>query len=294
VNRVFPLLIILAGLALAVPSPAAAGTTGYILALGDSATAGTQPIAPAPPDQPGGAPETEVNCSGEGYADQLVARLQGAGQDVQLVNLACYYETTRSMRAGNGLCSYPNGSQLEEAAEFLDANGEDVRAIVFSIGANDMLRSCPFLDGACYQTQLGLAQKNLGKILKTLRDVGGDVPIAMITYWDPFLALYLVPGLGLPVAQATVSGIVLPLKRMIETASAPYDVVVDTLATFETANFTDMRELPGVGLVPVNVRNMCVYSWMCTYNDIHLNAAGYGLVARAVEHALGLDRARVS
>lgn len=193
------------------------------------------------------------------------------------------------MIAGGGLCRYRHGSQLAQAEHFLHSRAEDVRAIVLSIGANDMLRNCAFLDTVCYGDQLAIAGANLATILERLRAaVDDDIPIAMITYWDPFLALWFVGGQGL--AQATIDGIVLPLKSMIETASAPYDVVVvDTLATFQTQNFTDTRELAGVGPVPINVWMMCVYSWMCTHNDIHLNAAGYGLIAQAVEEALELD-----
>jgi lysophospholipase L1-like esterase len=276
-------------LAIGLPPVAAAdpGQKTYILALGDSATAGTQAIAPAL--VPGGSPETEVNRSGEGYADQLVADLQQEGHKVELVNLACFYETTQTMIAGGGLCTYPHGSQLDEAAQFLHAHGKNVLAVVISIGANDMLRPCLFLDAACYHQRLATAEANLAAILSALRAEGGDVPIAMIDYWNPFLAVYLVPGLGEPVARATVAGIVLPLKQMIQTASAPFGVVlVDTLATFQTENFTDTVTLPGVGEVPVNVALICAYSWMCTHGDIHLNAAGYGLISEEVEQALGL------
>src|SRR5688500_14739127 len=127
-------------LALAPAALADPGDQKYILALGDSETAGTQAIAQA--EILGGSPATEVNRSGEGYADQLAAGLEADGQKPKLVNLACYYETTTTMIDGGGLCTYPHGSQLEEAEQFLHAHGENVRAVVMSIGANDMLRSC--------------------------------------------------------------------------------------------------------------------------------------------------------
>jgi lysophospholipase L1-like esterase len=194
------------------------------------------------------------------------------------------------MIAGGGLCRYPHGSQLDEAAKFLRVHADKVLAVVMSIGANDMLRSCAFLDTACYRDRLATASANLTTILARLRAQGGAVPIAAINYWDPFLAFWLVPELGPAVAQATVPAIVLPLSQMIATASAPYGVVlVDTLTVFRTENFTDTVELPGAGLVPVNVAAMCLYSWMCSYGDIHLNAAGYGLIAQAVERAMGLE-----
>lgn len=277
--------LVCAAFALAL-APGAAADTGkrtYVLALGDSATAGTQPIAPAV--VPGGSPETEVNRSGEGYADQLVGSLQAQGAKAELVNLACYYETTTTMLAGGGLCAYPHGTQLDEATQFLHAHKDNVAAIVMSIGANDMLRSCAFLDQACYADQLAAAGANLTTVLTRLRAENADVPIAIINYWNPFLALWFSSPF---VAELTVAGIVLPLAQMIQTAAAQFEdvVVVDTLATFQTENFTDLVELPGAGLVPVNVAMICIYSWMCSYGDIHLNAAGYGLIASAVEDAL--------
>ena len=124
------LFALVAGIVLALPASAAAADdrVKYILALGDSETAGTQAIAPAV--IPGGSPETQVNRSGDGYADQLVARMRARGDKATLRNLACYYETTATMIAGGGLCSYDRGSQLAEAEHFLRTRGEKVRAIV--------------------------------------------------------------------------------------------------------------------------------------------------------------------
>jgi lysophospholipase L1-like esterase len=276
-----------AALALALPPGAAAepGKQKYILALGDSETAGTQAVAPAV--VLGGSPETEVNRSGAGYADQLASRLESQGLRADLVNLACYYETTDRMIEGGSLCTYPHGTQLAEAEQFLHAHGEDVRAVVMSIGANDMLRNCPVLfDVGCYSEQLAIAGANLATILARLRAAGGDIPIAIVNYHDPFLALwFLDPAL----ARLSVPLIVEPLSQMVRNASAPFDVVfVDTLAAFRTDNFTDTVFVPGVGLVPVNVALICAHSWMCTHNDIHLNTSGYALVAQEVARALGL------
>ena len=110
-----------------------------------------------------------------------------------------------------------------------------------------------------------------------------DVPIAIVNYHNPFLALwFLDPAL----AQLSVTAIVQPLSAMIASASAPFDVVfVDTLAAFQTTNFADTLVLPGIGPVPLNVGLMCIHSWMCSHNDIHLNASGYAIVAHAVDEA---------
>lgn len=285
------MLAVAAALALPAIASAEPGKMQYVLAVGDSATAGTQAIAPAV--SPGGSPETQVNRSGEGYADQIVARLQARGEKVQLVNLACYYETTAQMIGGGGLCSYPHGSQLDEAAQFLHAHGKRTIAVMLSIGANDFVWPCSFLDEVCYAEKLATAATNIATILSRLRAEGGDVPISMIDYWDPFLAYWLVPEVqGVPgtlLAQLSVPGIVDPVSDTLRAASAPFGVTfVDTQAAFRTYDFTDTTTLPGVGEVPVNVANVCAYTWMCTYGDIHPNTAGYGVIADAVQAALGL------
>lgn len=274
-----------AGLALALPAAAGAGEpqAKYVLALGDSETAGTQAVAPAV--VPGGSPETQVNRSGEGYADQLVARMRARGEKAKLENLACYYETTATMIAGGGLCAYDDGSQLADAERFLRRSGEKVRAIVLSLGANDMLLACALFDTACYANRLATAATNLATILARLRAAADeDVPIAIVNYHNPFLALWFLDPL---LAQLSVSAIVQPLSAMVRAASAPFDVIfVDTLATFQTTNFADQLVLPGLGTVPLNVGLMCIHSWMCSHNDIHLNASGYAVMAEAVDAAL--------
>ena len=277
------LFALVVGIALALPASAAADDRGkYILALGDSETAGTQAIAPAV--IPGGSPETQLNRSGEGYADQLVARMRARGDKATLRNLACYYETTPTMIAGGGLCSYDRGGQLAEAEHFLRTRGEKVRAIVLSLGANDMLLSCGLFDTVCYSDRLTAAAANLAVILGRLRAAGADVPIAIVNYHNPFLALWFLDPV---LAQLSVSAIVQPLSAMLSAATAPFDVIfVDTLAAFQTENFADTLVLPGVGPVPLNVGLICIHSWMCTHNDIHLNASGYAVMAEAVDAAL--------
>jgi lysophospholipase L1-like esterase len=285
--RFSSLLVLVAVLVVAAPVGAAAEPGSrknekYVLALGDSFTAGSQPLHPIPIEAGGiGMPEDYVNRSGEGYADQLVARLNAEGEKVKLVNLACYYETTATMIGGGGLCSYPHGSQLDEAVQFLHAHSDHVRAVVMTIGGNDIVRSCPLLDFSCYGSRMAPTSANLVTILARLRAEDADVPIAMANYNNPQLLLWFVSPL---LAQLGNTLVVAPLAAMIGAAGAPYNVaVVDTQAAFKTYDFTI-----GPGGIPINVGMVCAYSWMCTYNDVHLNAAGYRLVADAVRAKLGI------
>lgn len=281
--RLSALLVTATAFVLAVPFGAAAEPLDgkYVLALGDSATAGTQPIAPAV--VLGGSPETQVNRSGSGYADQIVDQLNAEGEKVKLVNLACYYETTVTMIEGGGLCSYPHGSQLDEALQFLHAHGDHVLAVVMTMGGNDVVikSGCVFLDFGCYASRLTPMGANLATILTRLRAEDNDVLIGMPNLYNPFLALWFQSPF---VAELSNTALIAPLAATTAAASAPYDVtVVDTLTAFHTFDFT-----PGPAGVPVNVATICALSWICTYNDIHLNADGYAVVAAAVRAALGI------
>lgn len=285
------------GLAIAVPSAAPSqsgkqtldGGHVYVLALGDSMTAGVQPLGQQTVF--GGSPDQEINRSGEGYADHLVASLRAKGMKVDLVNLACNRETTQTMIDGTGSrCTYPHGSQLDEALQFLHAHGKNTLAVVMSLGAADALFSCDLFDTNCYADSLVAAGANLETILGELRGAGGDLPIATLNYADPFLVAWIVPELGgPPVAYYSVAAIADPLKQFVEAAYAPFGVtIVDTYGLFQTNDFVDMTSIPGIGQVPVNVANVCTYTWICTWGDLHPNSAGYGLIAQAFRQALGL------
>jgi lysophospholipase L1-like esterase len=284
------LTAVVAGLALvaATSSPAAPGEHLYVLALGDSWTAGTQPTGPQTVF--GGSPEQEVNRSGEGYADQLVASLREQGLKVDLVNLACNRETTKRMIDGVGsLCTYPQKSQLDQALQFLHAHGKNTLAVVMSLGVADAFFSCEPFDVQCWANRFTAARENLQAILGALRAEGGHVPIVTSNYWDPLLAAWVIPELGgPPVAYLSVQLLLEPLKQFVESAYAPFGVtIVDTLALFETENFAETTTIPVFGTVPVNVANICAYTWTCTWGDFHPNSAGYGLIAQGFEEALG-------
>jgi lysophospholipase L1-like esterase len=287
--RLSSVLAVLAiGVSLPSSASADAGKQLYVLALGDSFTAGTEPTGPQtqPPD-----PALYVNRSGEGYADQIVAHLNASGSKVDLVNLACYFETTRSMLDGTGsVCSYPHGSQLAEAVQFLHAHGKRTIAVVMSLGIVDALESCGYFDTACQAARYAEATDRLRTILGQLRAAGGGVPIATINYFDSLLALWFTPATGPALAQLSVQAVALPLKAFVEDAYSPFGVtVVDTQGAFRTEDFTDTVSLPPFGSVPANVASICAYTYICTpFADVHANPAGNAVIARAVELALGL------
>jgi hypothetical protein len=282
------LAVMTIGFSLVPTAGADPGNQLYVLALGDSFTAGTEPTAPQtqPPD-----PALYVNRSGEGYADQIVADLNARGMKVELVNLACYFETTQSMLDGTGsLCTYPHGSQLEEAVQFLHAHAKRTVAVVMSLGAVDALFACGYFDSACQAARYAEATDNLKTILGQLREAGGDVPMATINYFDALLALWFAPDPGPTLAQLSVPVVAQPLRAFVENAYSLFGVtVVDTQAAFQTDDFTDTVTLPPFGSVPVNVASVCAYTYICSpFADVHANPTGNAVIAHAAELALGL------
>ena len=106
-------------------SGGSANAMGYYLALGDSLAAGYQPDRG--PDPTGG------------YADDVLAGIRATQPKTTLVNLACPGERSTTMVSG-GTCAYDEGSQLDQALEFLHAHGRYTRVVTVQVGANDVQR----------------------------------------------------------------------------------------------------------------------------------------------------------
>ncbi len=119
----------------------------YYLALGDSLSQGYMP-GPGNTDQ--------------GYVDDLYATLHAHNPNLQLVKLGCSGETTTTMRNG-GICSYPAGSQLAAAEQFLRAHRGSIDYVTLDIGANDVdgCVSASGIDTACVSAGLATIGKNL-------------------------------------------------------------------------------------------------------------------------------------
>ena len=101
------------------------GGTSFYLSLGDSLSRGVQPTATG-----------QDVATNRGYPDRLAATLRRHLRHLQLVKLGCSGETTETMIHG-GICRYPAGSQLAQAARFLRAHRGHTALITIDIGAND-------------------------------------------------------------------------------------------------------------------------------------------------------------
>ena len=101
----------------------------YYLALGDSLSVGFQP---------------NTGPSLHGYTDVLARRVRKSTiADLELENVGCPGETSRSLLSGErSPCSYPAGSQMQTAVDFLTAHPGQVAFVTIDIGVNDLLNRC--------------------------------------------------------------------------------------------------------------------------------------------------------
>src|SRR5580700_9691159 len=162
--------------------------TQYYLALGDSLAAGV------------GSPD------GKGYVADIYAKEHKVLSGLVLENLSCSGATTGSMLDGGG-CSYTTGSQEGDAEAFLKAHPGQVAFITVDIGANDVdgCTDGTSVDTACVTAGLNTITKNLPLVLSGLTSAGGSTPILGMSYYDPFLAEWLLGSSGQSLARQSVA-----------------------------------------------------------------------------------------
>jgi lysophospholipase L1-like esterase len=260
------------------PGVQAAPPPQYYLALGDSLSVGVQPTL--------GGTRVETN---QGYVDDLYAFYRRWIPGLQLAKLGCSGETTATMIAG-GICSYPSGSQVAEAVNFLQTHR--VAFVTLDIGADNLLTCITIdkgIDVPCVYAAINGATSELPQILGLLRAaVHRGVPIVAMNYYDPILAASaLLPLTGQKLADDSLA-ITRVFNSGLENAFRLFGVrTADVAAAFQIENTTPIRAL---GL-PVNVVLELLWTWMAVPPpagpDPHPNAVGYAVIAGAFAEALG-------
>jgi lysophospholipase L1-like esterase len=237
------------------------GPKRYYLALGDSLAFGYQP---------------DWNFA-RGYASDFFQDLRQHGTQTY-VNLGCPGETSSTMIHGGCpyavLRKYPYlGAQLDAAVNYLHAHSGTVSPVTFDIGANDLItridpQNCS-IDANAFDAALASFDMNLTQVilpqLHAALLVGGKVTGDLIVnnYYDPFQNT----------CPQTVP-YVQQLNQHIVNDVRGYGVVVDTFSAF------------GGSTTPNP--NLCTYTWMCSaFKDIHATNTGYGVIATALERAMG-------
>ncbi|MBO0834702.1 MAG: SGNH/GDSL hydrolase family protein [Actinobacteria bacterium] len=290
-NRIVPLLAAAAvaiGLVATTVTPAMASEGGqpeYYLALGDSLAQGVQPDATTGASVP----------TDQGYADDLFAHYQAQfNGSLQLVKLGCPGETSTSMLTGaDSPCTYPEGSQLAAALSFIRAHRSRIALVTIDIGANnvDGCAAGGTISPTCVASGIAAAQADLPNILGALRAAAGNgTVLAGMNLYDPFLADYLTGPAGQAAAEASAN-LDAYFNSLLAASFASYGMpVADVQTAFSTTDFADTAQLPGIGTVPLNVAQVCEWTWMCAPSpagpNIHANSAGYQVIATAFEQVI--------
>lgn len=263
-----PVVVLLAAAALVLGAPAGATEAPvHYVALGDSLATGAQPA-------PSGVENRLLAANGtnRGYVDAVYAAKREQIPNLQLRKFGCGGETTTSMLDGSLphdlRCGYANSSQLVEALAFLREHEGRIAFVTIDIGGNDL-----FGEGG----GLPAIAANLPRILGALRDaVGPAVPIVGMSYYDPFVAPIWFETGSLAAVQAEVAGIV-AFNDFLEAIYGAFGAVV---ADVESAFSLTSLAIGPSGL-PLNVQQVCLWTWMCAVGDIHGNDAGYLAMADA-------------
>jgi lysophospholipase L1-like esterase len=253
----------------------------YYLALGDSLSQGVQPNAAG----------VSVKTS-DGYPDRVYAVLHRTHPGLELVKLGCPGETTSTMIDG-GICHYQAGSQLADAAAFLQAHRGRVLLVTLDIGANDP-EHCGDLHGlsqfaSCAVKGIPDAATHLATIMDRLTAAAGPgVRVVGMNYYLPALAEWRngLPGqLIARAAEKLAAAYNQMLDRVYVNSGAR---VADVFGAFETSDFTS----PQGAALPRNVDLLCQWTWACAAPprgpNQHANQAGYQVIARTFLQAAAL------
>ncbi len=253
-------------MAAAKTAPGTTTKTAYYLALGDSLAAGV------------GSPD------GKGYVNDIFAKEAKTHTGLVLENLACSGATTGSMINGPG-CSYTTGTQLGDAEAFLTAHAGEVAFITIDIGANDVdgCTEGTTINETCVTTGLDDVTAHLPVILSGLATAGGSTPIVGMSYYDPFLAAWLLGTSGQSLARQSVT-LLDELNTLLQDdfGSARTADVADA---FSSSDFSPGGHYAGTA-VPVNVGRICHWTLMCSAQNIHANDIGHAHIAKAFETVL--------
>lgn len=264
---------------------AAAATQGhYYLVLGGSEAEGYQPTSSAA----GGAP------TDHGYAQDLLDDLHSNLPDLQIKDMGCPAESTRTMVEGTGRCHPAAGSQLAEAAAFLHAHRNQVSMVTIDIGFNDIapcIYNVTTIDPACVAQGIASVKEYLPTILSQLKTAGDrSTEVVGLTHYNPLLGDYLQPGAAALTLESV--GAINQLNATLVNIYSEFHIpVANVAAVFDTTDGT--KVLDGLrGLIPKAVATICQYTFVCdgpvNGDDAHPTDLGYQRIAVTIQHELDL------
>jgi len=239
----------------------------YYLALGDSLSFGYQP-------------NLDFH---DGFVDEVYSDLRNANV-TNLTNYGCAGETTASMISGGCpgraiLHDRYAGNQLDAAVAFLEAHRGQVSPVTLEIGANDVLPD--FSPTTCSKSASGdadlarmdqnITQVILPRLVAALQTPDGARAgdLHLLNYYNPYAK-----------QCASSQDFIHVLNEHLAADAVQFQVpVIDVYTAFGGD--------AGMAANVCAARN--AYTWICDqqFHDIHPTTDGYGVIAAAVETALG-------
>ena len=265
----FVAVALLGGIVVPAQAAEAVSRRTYYLALGDSLAEGIQ----------------SIGSNVHGYANQLYRDAKADDRSLRLENLGCGGESTASMIEFSH-CALPRRITTRRGRGVPRRDRGSVAFVTITLGANDFSIDC----GGDLGCGVGQIQANLPYILSTLRaHAGPGVPIVATNYYNPDLALWFDD----PVAAVAASTGYVVFNNFLEAIYADAgSPVADVETAFASTDFSTLVRLPGEGLVPLSVYNICTLTWICATPpfgpDGHPNTKGYGVIARTLAATLGI------
>lgn len=236
----------------------------YYLSLGTSLAAGVQ-ADPAT----GESVVTDVS-----YPSELADILRQDIHKLRHVNLGCPGETAESFILG-GKCDYPKGSQLDQAVQFLHAHSKFTGLITIDLGANDVLQCVEgdVIDPVCIAETLNQLSEDLVFILKTLQKAAPGVPIVGMNYYNPLLVYWFVDEALAKETVALQKTINSTLEMVYQLNGVPVADVAEIFMAYDLVTDANGNDLPD------SLDLICLWTWMCSNQNIHANDEGYAVIA---------------
>ncbi len=256
-------------------------THEFYLSIGASESVGFQPTILRPHGQ-----RTRL-----GYANDLVAMEAADGKIVTLTQLGCPGESTTTMLMGGDRCQ-PGVSQVSRAVAFLQAHSRERGIVTIDLGFNDLHPCIHTLDfsPSCVSTQVATMSGQLSAILDQLQAAAGPgVTFVGLNHNDPFVAAGVSGHATEQYVDNSVSAFS-QLNQALATVYTDHHIVVADVAQAFADGVTTRIDVPGLGTVPTSVARECALTWICSPApfgpNLHANAAGYKVIAQAIEDAL--------
>jgi lysophospholipase L1-like esterase len=148
------------------------------------------------------------------------------------------------------------------------------------------------VDQSCVSNALVQIRQQLLQIVLALQSAGGPrMQLIGVGHNDPFLGAYLLGPSGQHFAVETL-GVFARFNDTLRSAFAAADVPMAGVANGYATSNTAPVSTAAWGTVPVDVSRICHLTWMCApplRPNIHPNAAGYRVIADAINAAIAAD-----